>query len=329
LAVLLWAVLWSHAAGSGQCAGRPEEACAAGAADEAERVSLLQTPRSQGPLGTCEVGDHVPCPGSGNMCAGDQCCPGIANSNHQTFPCPSATSGFAGCEQPKKEESCLSHNLTSGALPSVSGITGTHWDDKSDGGGCSMPQAKYTVKGAVALGQAPNMGSLSFHNRLCGHVVKVDCGGTPTVAVVASVCNYGDTSCGVDMITNTWNPATGNKPYGEVKCKMSLTSQNAISGPSNQCFYRPDALLRSALRSVSSSYTSVGLFNTGSKRVRSSTLAGVKGTFNGRSGYFDFDAMGKPLFKKTAKMVTTFTDGSTVTTTYSSCVKPSGPHIFG
>jgi hypothetical protein len=187
-----------------------------------------------------------------------------------------------------------------------------------------MPEAAYTVQGAVALGDAPDMGGLSAANNLCGHVVTVDCGGTPTVAVVASVCNFGAHNCGVDMITNTWNPATGNEPYGEVTCKLSLTADNALPGSSNQCFYRPDGVAGS-----SESYTSVGLFNTGGKLVQSSTLAGVLGTLNGNSGYFDFDAQGQPLFDSNAQMVTTFTDGSSVTTVYSSCVKPSGAHIFG
>jgi len=209
-------------------------------------------------------------------------------------------------------------------LPSVSGIKGTHWADTSDTGGCSMPEAAYTVQGAVALGDAPDMGGLSAANNLCGHVVTVDCGGTPTVAVVASVCNIGDHSCGVDMITNTWNPATGNAPYGEVTCKLSLTADNALSGSPNQCIYRPDGVAGSSEYS-----TSVGLFNTGGKLVQSSTLAGIPGTYSGNSGYFDFDSQGQPLFVSSAELVTTFTDGSSVTTIYSSCVKPSGAHIFG
>jgi len=296
------------------------------AADDAERVSMLQRPRSREPRelapGTCRVGASVSCPGSGNMCAGDQCCPGTASSSGRTFPCPSATSGFADCEQAEKEESCVAFGKD--PLPSVSDIKGTHWADTSDEGGCSMPEASYTVEGAVALGDAPEMGELSAANNLCGQVVSVDCGGTPTVAVVASVCDINDHTCGVDMITNTWNPATGNAPYGEVTCKLSLTAENAMSGSSNQCFYRPDGVAGSSEYS-----TSVGLFNTGGKLVQSSTLAGIPGTNSGNSGYFDFDSQGQPLFVSSAELVTTFTDGSSVTTKYSECVKPSGAHIFG
>merc|ERR1719282_690669 len=54
---------------------------------------------------TCSVGDHVSCPGSGTMCAGDQCCPPGADG--KTFPCPSATPGWSECEKDVKESNCV------------------------------------------------------------------------------------------------------------------------------------------------------------------------------------------------------------------------------
>lgn len=42
----------------------------------------------------CNVGGvagKAVCPGSGNYCEGDQCCPGTEASNGSTFPCPSAS----------------------------------------------------------------------------------------------------------------------------------------------------------------------------------------------------------------------------------------------
>merc|ERR1712087_799300 len=56
--------------------------------------------------GTCKIGADVQCPGSGNMCAGDQCCPGFAGSGGGTFPCPSASSDFSGCVNNTKVTSC-------------------------------------------------------------------------------------------------------------------------------------------------------------------------------------------------------------------------------
>merc|ERR1711933_18856 len=61
--------------------------------------------------GTCAVGADVQCPGSGNTCAGDQCCPGYAGSGGATFPCPSASSGFSGCVNNTKVSDCLSSSL--------------------------------------------------------------------------------------------------------------------------------------------------------------------------------------------------------------------------
>jgi len=40
---------------------------------------------------------HVPCPVSGVMCSGNQCCPGVTESGYKTFPCPSAFEGWNGC----------------------------------------------------------------------------------------------------------------------------------------------------------------------------------------------------------------------------------------
>lgn len=40
---------------------------------------------------------HATCPGSGNRCAGDQCCPGIEATDGDTFPCPSANRNYDLC----------------------------------------------------------------------------------------------------------------------------------------------------------------------------------------------------------------------------------------
>jgi hypothetical protein len=61
--------------------------------------------------GACAVGADVQCPGSGSMCAGDQCCPGYACSGGGTFPCPSASSGFSGCVNITKVTDCLSSSV--------------------------------------------------------------------------------------------------------------------------------------------------------------------------------------------------------------------------
>mmetsp|Transcript_22146 Transcript_22146/g.55424 ORF Transcript_22146/g.55424 Transcript_22146/m.55424 type:complete len:302 (+) Transcript_22146:94-999(+) len=57
--------------------------------------------------GTCNVGDHVQCPGSGKMCSGDQCCPGVPETDNISFPCPSAAPSFQGCEGRGKVDNCV------------------------------------------------------------------------------------------------------------------------------------------------------------------------------------------------------------------------------
>jgi len=43
-------------------------------------------------------GAHVNCPYTGNGCAGNQCCPGAAQTGGKTFPCPSADADWNGCQ---------------------------------------------------------------------------------------------------------------------------------------------------------------------------------------------------------------------------------------
>jgi len=75
-----------------------DEVCALQVAQLAQRGRLIHAP-------PCSAGDHVKCPGSGNMCAGNQCCPGTSQTNNQAFSCPSADSDFTGCPAPKVEDS--------------------------------------------------------------------------------------------------------------------------------------------------------------------------------------------------------------------------------
>merc|ERR1712061_815825 len=56
--------------------------------------------------GLCNPGDHVKCPGSGRMCAGNQCCP-RSYPGGLTFPCPSAENTWTSlCESAHKWTDC-------------------------------------------------------------------------------------------------------------------------------------------------------------------------------------------------------------------------------
>jgi len=98
-------------------------ACADGGKDEGDDASALLSLRSSvsrlSQKEPCTVSSHVTCPGSGNACHGNQCCPRHALSNDLTFPCPSADEGFAGCENNTKVSNCRSAgDPTTPATPS-------------------------------------------------------------------------------------------------------------------------------------------------------------------------------------------------------------------
>lgn len=186
-----------------------------------------------------------------------------------------------------------------------------------------MPETSYAISHAIAVGDMPALGNLKLTNSLCGHVLKLHCPDSPqegVLAVVASSCNFGAGDCGVDLITKTWNEATGNKPPGITRCTVSMTDANAMSAAGEQCFVRPDAVSGSSER-----YTSCGMFNTGAKRVVSATLNGVSGTANGVSGYWDFSGSG---FTGSAIFEVAFADGSTSSMAYSDCQTPASVHIW-
>merc|ERR1712087_10264 len=56
--------------------------------------------------GHCTVETSVSCPGSGEQCKGNQCCPRTKESGDKTFPCPSANSTYTGCESDTKLSNC-------------------------------------------------------------------------------------------------------------------------------------------------------------------------------------------------------------------------------
>lgn len=192
-----------------------------------------------------------------------------------------------------------------------------------------MPDAAvYVVSHALAIGEkqlGPLVGA-SISNNLCGQVLSVNCGKGDVKAVVASVCNKGEATCGVDLIRKTWDLATGNENPGEAHCAVELTGDSLISGDSPKCFFRPSGEYGNPY------YASVGLFNTHGKLPASATLTHnhnqVSGTFNGDSAYFDFSGHIGPHEGSNTVFTVTFTDGTTFTTPYHKCIKSSMTYIW-
>lgn len=184
-----------------------------------------------------------------------------------------------------------------------------------------MPQGDYKIQHALALGQSADLGPLVWRNGLCGQVLRVNCGGQLVEAVVASTCNLGSGTCGVDLISKTWNVATGNKPPGIAQCTVELSTTNPLNDNAPICFFRPTS-------GSQAYYTSLGVFNTGGRIVQRAVAAGVNGIFQSGSGYFDFDGQGSPKFVDTATVVFYFEDNSSASFQLKDCRNNRNVYIW-
>ena len=202
-----------------------------------------------------------------------------------------------------------------------SGVKGTYWAEKSDAGGCQMPEGDYAVTDALALGQGDALGNLKWRQGLCGQVLRVDCGNGPVDAVVASTCNLNSNSCGVDLIRKTWNKATGNKSPGVVNCRVSLTNRNPINGNAPVCYYRPNSEFTNDFFAI------LGVFNTGGRISSSAQVSGVTGKRN-NDGWFEFNGNGQPIINKGAQVVFRYEDGSSSSFQLSNCKSGGQVKIF-
>eukprot|EP00122_Pirum_gemmata_P020578 Pgem_evm1s19232 len=115
------------------------------------------------------------------------------------------------------------------SYPTNSNVNGTYWGPATDTGGCQMPTATYAIDNAIAVGWESQLGDLTMTNDLCGHVLKINCGYGDVEAVIASTCDVGKTTCGVDMVLSTWNTATNNMSPGQALCNVTFTDTNPMS----------------------------------------------------------------------------------------------------
>ena len=177
----------------------------------------------------------------------------------------------------------------------------------------------YAVTDALALGQATSLGNLAWRQGLCGQVLSVDCGHGVVNAVVASTCNLGSTSCGVDLIGSTWRKATANQSPGVTQCNVALTKINPMQGASPLCFYRPNSETNNRY------YASLGVFNTNGRIPSSATLGNIQGQKDSGDSYFTFSG-GPTSTGATAKFV--FEDGTSASFPLTSCGSGGSTHIF-
>jgi hypothetical protein len=174
------------------------------------------------------------------------------------------------------------------------------------------------VTNALALGQATSLGYLAWRQGLCGQVLSVNCGNGAVNTVVASTCNLGSTSCGVDLIGNTWRTSTANQSPGTRLCQVALTNINPIQGSAPLCFYRPNSPIGSLY------YASLGVFNTNGRIPSSASLGSIQGTVDSGDSYFTFNGP----FNSGLTVTFTFNDGSTTSFPLSNCQSGGNTYIF-
>ena len=208
--------------------------------------------------------------------------------------------------------------FTDGGGPTVP-TKATYWALHSDPGGCQLPgTVNYAVTDALALGQATSLGNLIWRQGLCGQVLSVNCGNGVVNAVVASTCNLGSSSCGVDLIAQTWNKATSNQSPGIAQCQVAHTQINPMHGASSLCFYRPNS------PNDNQYYASLGVFNTNGRIPSSATLGSIQGTRDSGDSYFTFNGLNSGL-----TVTFTFEDGSSSPSfPLSSCRSGGSTYIF-
>ncbi|KAJ3177580.1 hypothetical protein HDU87_004333 [Geranomyces variabilis] len=183
-----------------------------------------------------------------------------------------------------------------------------------------MPVAANCRKPHTQPKTPPALGNLVYTPGLCGKLLTVTCpGGTPVTAVVASTCNLGSPSCGVDLIDRTWRAATGNKPPGQTQCTVSLaTNMNPIQGGGPLCYNRPGT-------PGSAYYKNLGVLNTGGEIPASALLAGCPRIVVKR---FEFNSGGRELFTNDAVVAFTYQSGRTVSFKMQDCRQSAGVQIF-
>lgn len=125
--------------------------------------------------GTCKIGDSVPCPGgSGNMCAGNECCAG-------GITCPSADPRFQCCPKPKTVDCTQPGPLPPGPHPPSPSPTPPPGPTPAPGAHCAVgaavkcPGTSVECKGSQCCpdGSICPSAADSFHG--CQHSKKVDC----------------------------------------------------------------------------------------------------------------------------------------------------------
>jgi hypothetical protein len=184
-------------------------------------------------------------------------------------------------------------------------------------GACQLPEGTY-ASGLypVALGDIQSLGDLKFTSGMCGHILRVDCGHGP-VNIIVSNSNLGG---GLDLYGSSWDLATNHAPAGQTYCTVQMTDGKPLANaPSPVCYYSPQS------EQYNDWFKLLGLFNTGSRIVKSASINGVQANFNGQTSYLAFY---NGPFNSDSRVKFTFTDGSTHEVKLNDCVREKANHIW-
>lgn len=201
-----------------------------------------------------------------------------------------------------------------GVGPTLSGVLTTH-HGATESGACELPEGSYVVNNPVALGDLPSLQNLRYRPGMCGKILTVNCG-RGNVDIIVSNSNLGG---GLDLYRSSWNKATGGKPPGQEWCSVQLTDRNPFNFNGPRCYYAPTSEKHNAYSHI------LGLFNTNGRILKSATLNGQSGPFNGIQPYFAFHF--GPV-SEDAPVVFSFEDGSSHTVLLKDCIREGNKHIW-
>lgn len=148
-------------------------------------------------------------------------------------------------------------------------------------GACELPRADYSVRSPVALGDISSLAHLRFNPKLCGQILRVNCG-PGDLDIIVTNSNLGG---GLDLYASTWSIATGNKPPGVTECSVQLTERNIFNFDGYRCYHATG-------ETTNNYYRNVGLLNTKGRLVVNAEFKGIWGQHRGNNPYWAFDGFG-------------------------------------
>merc|ERR1719215_965844 len=173
------------------------------------------------------------------MCAGNQCCPGTAESSFQTFPCPSASPSYQGCGTNDKVEDCLPAAPTTAAPATTSAAPATTTAAGANGACCYPLVAGQNASCQACRQPDEHCNAADLCEQTCNGTWLTTCQGATTAAPATTLAP----STTAAPATTTAAPATTTAAGANGACCYPLVAgQNA----SCQACRQPDEYCNAA-----------------------------------------------------------------------------------